>query len=392
MKHQDMKSIVFATKGSLSRVWSLFRNEIEALLKDRQSLLIVFLLPIVVMIPFWTPPGQEDKGLANQISLSQITNPFGVLNLDTTRDWHIANPNSTEVLSVNFTAIFMQYAGYNSTDLESYDQGIKLLQDGVIPGFLVIPDGFEHKVTLHIKASVTMVTDATKIETSATLTAGMEIAIAIFKVTHGLIRDQIFPISFQTYQAHSSLFEAGPFIFSILIFGSGLLLASQCIVGDEPLRRTLLTPAGKLEVIFAKTMAYSAIHAVQIQLLMVLAMFFFNLPIYGNFYVPFTMLFLVALDGVMIGMFISVLAKTRLQANQSFLLVFVIFLLSLLFIASPMINNWMPMYQGMNGFDSYAYKGFDFSMKPWPLFAMLTETLGFLGLTIIMFHFKKTVE
>ncbi|HME54854.1 MAG TPA: ABC transporter permease [Candidatus Lokiarchaeia archaeon] len=391
MKHLDLKSIAFASKGSLSRIWSLFRNEIESLLRDRQSLLIVFLLPIVVMIPFWTPPGQESSGLGNNISIGEVTNPFGVLNQDTTRDWRIAH-NTTIALGENLTATFMQYAGYNSTNLTDYDQGIKELQDGIIPGFLVIPDGFEHNVTYGLKASVTVVTDATNTETSATITANMEIAIAIFKVTHGLIHDQIFPLSFEKYASRSTLFTAGPFIFSIMIFGSGLLLASQCIVGDEPLRRTLLTPAGKLEVIFAKTLAYSAIHAVQIQLLMFIAMFFFNLPIYGSFYVPFIMLFLVALTGVMMGMFVSVLSKTRLQANQMFLLIFVLVLLALIFITQPAINDWMPMYQGMNGFNSYAYKGFDFSMKPWPAIALSIESALFLGLTIVAFHFKKTVE
>lgn len=390
MKHLDLKSIAFAAKGSLSRIWSLFRNEIEGLLRDRQSLLIIFLLPIVVMIPFWQPSGSTSSS-SMKISLGQVTNPFGILNQDTTRDWGAAH-NTTEVLSVNLTATFMQYAGYNSTILTDYDQGLKELQDGIIPGFLVIPDGFEHNITVGLKASVTLVTDATNTETSATIEANLEIAIAVFKVTHGLIHDQIFPISYQKYAAQSSLFNAGPFIFSILIFGSGLLLASQCIVGDEPLRRTLLTPAGKLEVIFAKTLAYSAVHAVQIQLLMFIAMFFFQLPVYGSFYVPFIILFLVALTGVMMGMFISVIAKTRLQANQMFLLVFVLFILALLFIAQPAINNWMPMYQGMNGFDSYAYKGFSFSMKPWPVFALFTESALFLGLTIITFHFKKTVE
>ncbi|NMC08399.1 MAG: hypothetical protein GYA24_24540 [Candidatus Lokiarchaeota archaeon] len=52
MKHKDMKAILLATRNSLSRIWALLRNEIESLLKDKQSLLIIFLLPLAVMLPF----------------------------------------------------------------------------------------------------------------------------------------------------------------------------------------------------------------------------------------------------------------------------------------------------------------------------------------------------
>nr|MDO8109529.1 ABC transporter permease [Candidatus Sigynarchaeota archaeon] len=332
------------------------------------------------------PPGKMGTG-GFSISFRADENLFGVLDLDTTTDW------PGEDLSSNFTSIFSQYSGYSLFNLTDYNQGIRLLKEGYIYGFLVIPDKFEYNLTQRLTAELAIVDDATDAETAATLTAALEITIAIFKVVHGMIRDEIFPLVYGEFaQENSPLFKAGPLIFAILIFGSGILLASQCIVGDEPLRRTLLTPAAKLEVILAKTIAYSSIHAVQVQLLMFIAMIFFRLPVFGGFHVSFILLFMVAFCGIMIGMFISVISKTRLQANQMFLLVFILFLLSLIFVTEPAINAWMPMYNGVDGFTSYAFKGFDFSMQPWPIISLSIMSGIFLTLTIVCFHFKKTVE
>ncbi len=434
MKHPTTKSSALALRNSLSRIWALLRNEIESLLKDKQSLMIIFLLPLAVMIPFkFVNLGGSDMSSISPFQTGSVTR-FGVLDFDTTDDWPGTPPIAGAVeedLSVNFSRMFHFIMAYGSGALGAVDnstllleeignwfknypngtffgmastnvelvnladrnQGLDMLASGQIIGFLIIPYGFERNITSHVAAEITLVDDATETGTAAMLVANLEITIAAFKLVHNLLRDEIFPSPHDVgKQANSPLFEAGPLIFSILIFGSGILLASQCIVGDEPLRRTLLTPAGKLEVILAKTGAYSAIHAVQVQLLLLVAMFAFELPVLGNFGVSFLILFMDAFCGVMIGMFLSVISKTRLQANQFFLLVFIIFLLSLIFVTTEGINMWMPMYMGVDGFTTYAYKGFGFDLQPWPIMSLCIVSGIFLVLTIVAFYFKKTVE
>lgn len=434
MKHPSRKSPALALRNSLSRIWALLRNEIESLLKDKQSLAIIFLLPIAVMIPFkFTDLGGSDMTSINVFQDGGVTR-FGVLDFDTTDDWPGTPPIAGAVeedLSVNFSRMFhfinaygsgalgavdnmtllmgeitrwfedypdgtffnQTGAGFELVQLADRNEGLDLLASGGIIGFLIIPYGFEYNITNHIPAEVTLVDDATETGTAAMLVANLELAIAAFKLVHNLLRDEIFPLPHDVGRVSDSpLFDGGPFIFALLIFGSGILLASQCIVGDEPLRRTLLTPAGKLEVILAKTGALSAIHAVQVQLLLLVAIFGFDLPVLGNFHVSFLILFMEAFTGVMIGMFISVISKTRLQANQFFLLVFIVFLLALIFITDDGINRWMPMYQGVDGFTTYAYKGFDFALQPWPITSLCILSGIFLLLTVVAFYFKKTVE
>nr|MDO8087641.1 hypothetical protein [Candidatus Sigynarchaeum springense] len=145
-------------------------------------------------------------------------------------------------------------------------------------------------------------------------------------------------------------------------------------------------------VVIAKTIAYSAIHAIQVQALLFVAMIFFYLPVYGEYIITFTVLFAVAFCGAMIGMLISTVSKTRLQANQMFLMVFILFLLALIFIPNPQINDWMPMYQGVNGFVSAAFKGFDFSLKSWPIISLSIIAGSCFVLTNVAFYFKKTLE
>jgi ABC-2 type transport system permease protein len=406
-------------KGGLGRIVALFRNEIEFMLKDKQSLLIVFLLPIAVMIPFWTP-GNGSSGSSSSISIGQAdVTYFGVLNLDQSSyaknfslyfalAWDYgtsvtsASGNTTTLLSeinlwikdypngtipgiVPSQIMILETLTDNST-------GVKDLESGAIAGYMVIPYGFGENLTKGGQASVTLVDDGTNIDESALFTANMDISIAFFKVINGMISDEIFPISYKNYHNDSPLFSAGPFIFAILIFGTGLLLSSQCIVGDEPLRRTLLTPAGKLEVLVAKCAAYTSIAAIQVQLQLLVAMIFFRMVIYGNYLWTFGIMMLMAFTGITLGMFVSVVSKTRLQANQLFLMVFILMLLALIFITQPAITNWLPMYQGVDGFNSTAYKGFSFFQHPWPFISLGTESLAFIAITIIGFHFKKTIE
>ncbi|MEX2681119.1 MAG: hypothetical protein Q6373_005935, partial [Candidatus Sigynarchaeota archaeon] len=290
MKHSKKKTHVLALRNSLSRIWALLRNEIESLLKDKQSLLIIFLLPIAVMIPFkFVDLGGKDMGSINVFQGDGVQR-IGVLDFDTTDDWPGMPPIPGAVeedLSVNFsrtlhfimsygsgalsavdnaTEVLQEINGWfanypngtffnqTSTDVELVQlvdrkQGLDLLANGGIIGFLIIPYGFERNITNRVPAQVTLVDDATETGMAATLVANLELAIAAFKLVHNLLRDEIFPIPHVIGKpSDSPLFDGGPLIFALLIFGSGILLASQCIVGDEPLRRTLLTPAGMLEV------------------------------------------------------------------------------------------------------------------------------------------------
>ncbi|MFX0101271.1 MAG: ABC transporter permease [Candidatus Hodarchaeota archaeon] len=395
MKVIDLKVVFFNLRWSLKRMWALLRNEIEFMLKDKQSLLIVFLLPIGILIPFWAPPSDgsaADEGDGGLLSLNDAVQMVGVLDLDTTTSANFSgNLSESFIESMVNTSIIME----NEIDvypLTSLSHGNDLLRNSIIIGYVVIDDLFEENLTERKLTHVTIVSDATDVETAASLTALLETTIIVFKLQYGFMNDEIFPIPESRFAAESPIFEFGPLIFSIMIFGSALLLSTQCIVGDEPLKRTLLTPAAKMEIIIAKTMAYSAIHAVQIQLLLLVAMFVFRLPVYCPFHVAFTVLFLVAFSGVMIGMFVSVLSKTRLQANQMFLLIFIVTLLSLIFISDPAILDWLPMYQGISGFNSAAYKGFDYADKPWPFLSLSIISVIFFVLVIVSFYFKKTLE
>ncbi|MHA1716941.1 MAG: ABC transporter permease [Promethearchaeota archaeon] len=386
MKQRSLKDALYSMKWSFKRIWALFRNEIEALLKDKQSLMIVFLLPLAILIPFYEPPGAESSGNLEDLISFSSDHALGILDLDDSEGW------SGEDLSENFTSIFEVNTSYDVVHLTDANEGKQKLENGEIIAFIEIPYGFEENISLHLTTRITLVIDATDVENAASLTATLEIAIVIFKITHGLLRDEIYPISFQAFRSNSPLFDSGPIIFAIMIFGAALLLTCQSIVGDEPLKRTLLTPAGKLEVIVGKTLAYSAIHAIQVQSMLFVSMTIFRLPVYCPFIVAFLLLFLLAFSGIMIGMFLSMVSKSRLQANQLFLLVFIISLLSLIFISDPVITDWLPVYQGVDGFTTVAFKGFGFKDAPWSFISFGVISVIFLALTIITFYYKKTIE
>jgi ABC-type Na+ efflux pump permease subunit len=147
----------------------------------------------------------------------------------------------------------------------------------------------------------------------------------------------------------------------IVIFSSYLGIAmtsAQSIVGDEPLRRMLLTPTNRLEVITAKVLGYVIIGFLQSLLLVTLWVLAFSLELSTSFFSLVIIMTLSALTGSATGILISAIANTRLQANQMFLFVlFGTLILSGFFIDVGALNDILPMNQGNALLIDTAFKG-----------------------------------
>ncbi|MHA1137221.1 MAG: ABC transporter permease [Candidatus Thorarchaeota archaeon] len=395
------------------RIRNMVAKELRLIIKDKVAIMLIFLLPAVLIGMLWYVTdssgmggldlgggmGDFAGGGGDDNETSTITNTtttttvdlnetetddgiiMGVVDLDTTRTY------SGDDLSENLTAYFEMMVDevvFFNTSADAY----RALYEKTIDVYVVIPDGFEANLTINQPTYIEVHYDGNDFLGSSTFTGIIQGATILFRVSKLWIRSEIFPGMAIEFTPGGGFLEAifGGFI---VIFSSYLGIAmtsAQSIVGDEPLRRMLLTPTNRLEVIVAKVLGYVIIGFLQSLLLVTLWVLAFNLELSTSFFSLVIIMTLSALTGSATGILISAVANTRLQANQMFLFVlFGTLILSGFFIDVGALNDILPMNQGNALLIDTAFKGlsllqvFDriIALCAFTVFAILAATFIF---------------
>lgn len=352
------------------RIRNMVAKELRLIVKDKVALLLIFLLPAALIGMLWWVTDMSDMGSLdlgsggttggdsgdNETSSGGLFGGsdivLGLIDLDTTRVYE------GEDLSTNFTNYLNRSAQlivYNSTEEAFQD-----LYEGLIQGYVIIPDGFEANLTINEPTYVEVHVDGTDFLTEASVQGVIQAATIMFRASKLWIRSEVFPgmvIEFAPQGGYLVSVFGG----FIVIFSSYLGIAmtsAQSIVGDTPLRRMLLTPTSRLEVVVAKVIAYVIIGFFQSLLLIALWVLAFDLNLNTGFLDLVVIMSLSSLTGSSTGILISAVSNTRLQANQMFLFVlFGTLILSGFFIDVGALDQILPMNQGLQLLTNTAFKG-----------------------------------
>jgi ABC-2 type transport system permease protein len=352
------------------RIRNMVMKELRLIIKDKVALLLIFLLPAALIGMLWYVTDSSSMGGldmsgggmgggiggggdADNETASESSVQLGIVDLDTTSGYYGA-----EDLSENLTAFYEQMANvtiYNST-VDAY----RALYEQVIDAYIIIPDGFEANLTENFPTYIEVHFDGSDLLGSASIQGIVQAGTILFRVSKLWIRSEIFPGMVIEFSPEGGFLESvfGAFI---VIFSSYLGIAmtsAQSIVGDTPLRRMLLTPTNRLEVVVAKVIGYVIIGFFQSLLLVTLWVLAFNLTLNTSFISLVIIMSLSSLTGSATGILISAVANTRLQANQMFLFVlFATLILSGFFLDVGILDRILPMNQGMNLLIDTAFKG-----------------------------------
>ena len=394
------------------RIRNMVAKELRLIVKDKVAILLIFLLPAALIGMLWYVTDSSGMG-GMQIggggmtgggggganlttTTTTITNAttipenktttgeglaIGVIDLDTSRTYE------GEDLSENFTAYIAKLVDkviyYNDTE-DAY----RALYEKQINAYVVIPDGFEANLTINEPTYIEIHYDGNDWIDSATIQGTISAATILFRVSKLWIRSEVFPELVIEFTPEGGYLESvfGGFI---VVFSSYLGIAmtsAQSIVGDTPLRRMLLTPTNRLEVIVAKVLGYVIIGFFQSLLLVTLWVLVFSLNLNTSFLALVIIMTMSSLTGSATGILISSIANTRLQANQMFLFVlFGTLILSGFFIKVGALDEILPMNQGLKLLIDTAFKGlsllqvFDRILKliGFSVFAILAATFIF---------------
>jgi len=349
------------------RIRNMVMKELRLIIKDKVALLLIFLLPAALIGMLWFvtnesslggmtmggPPDMGDGGDTGNETISEDAVKIGIVDLDTTSGYY-----GEEDLSENLTAFFETMA--NVTMFNATVDAHRALYDQLIDAYIVIPDGFEYNLTENEPTYIEVHYDGNDLFGSASIQGIVQAGTIIFRASKLWIRSEVFPGVIIEFTPQGGYLESvfGGFI---VIFSSYLGIAmtsAQSIVGDTPLRRMLLTPTSRLEVVVAKVIGYVIIGFFQSLLLVTLWVLAFDLNLNTSFISLVIIMSLSSLTGSATGILISAVAGTRLQANQMFLFVlFGTLILSGFFLDVGILDRILPMNQGLNLLIDTAFKG-----------------------------------
>ncbi|MEM2142609.1 MAG: ABC transporter permease [Candidatus Thorarchaeota archaeon] len=344
------------------RIRNMMMKELRTIAKDKAALFLIFLLPAALIGMLWWVMEQSEMGGisfsrgdgdSGSIQTSAYDLTLGVIDLDTTRTYE------GEDLSENFTA----YLRMMVTELIQYNDTFEAYRDlyaKVIDGYVVIPDGFEANLTINEPTYVDLHMDATNALGQSSVMGVVQTAAVMFRASKLWIRSEIFPTMVIEFTPRGGFVESvfGGFIVIISSYLGIAMTSAQAIVGDIPLRRLLLTPTSRLEVVIAKVLAYVIIGFFQSLLLVTLWLVAFDLDMNTSFLTLVVIMSLTSLTGASTGILISAISSTRLQANQMFLFVmFGTLILSGFFIDVGILDRFLPLNLGLKVLVATAFKG-----------------------------------
>ncbi len=333
----------------------MFIKELRLVQNDKFALLLVFILPTMIMGTMWAVTNQGAIGVSPETGKNEGAIRLGVVDADPTDTF------PGEDLSENFTWYLTNSPDFIVTVFDEEVEALDALYFDRVQAYAVIPYGFEGNITGDIPAFVDIHTSSTDFASQTTVFSIFSGVVQEFRSDHGWVRGEIATDMYAEFQPPGSGgFEAtfGVFMIVFSVFIGVAATAAQAIVGDVPLNRMLLTPASKMEAILSKVSAYFILGMVQSQFLLVLWQVLFNIDVWAQYLTMNIVLGLMSLSGSALGVVISTVVTTRLQANQSFLfLLFGSTIVGTGFMDVGLIDDYFPLNLGRVMMSDTAFKG-----------------------------------
>ena len=287
----------------MSRILAILYKEFLQMRRDRMTLGLIFMLPLVQLLLF---------GYAIQTEVKHI--PTVVFDQS-------LSPESRDLLN-SFSA-----SGYFDITLTagSYSEVNEAIDSGKAKVGIIFPPDFDRDIKRGIPAQVQVIVDA-----SDNMVANQAIAIAN---SIGLIKSQQIlsqrnaiggpPYDIRVRPWYNpdgiTAYYMVPAILGIIVTMTMVIMTSMGIVRERErgtLEQLIVTPVRPYELMIGKILPYIALGYLQITVALLVGVIVFNVPIRGSLLELYllTLFFITASLGL--GILISNIAKTQMQAFQ----------------------------------------------------------------------------
>ena len=153
------------------RLFALIRKELGSLVRDKQALLVVFILPLIVILAIGFPSNGDGNGGTSLL--------IGVIDLDTSE----GDPSLD--LSENWTQALDALDNVEIVNLTSINEAGNLTRLGQINGFVVIPYGFEQNLSEALPTYVDVYYDSVEATMAVLVVETVNAATVKFKFESG---------------------------------------------------------------------------------------------------------------------------------------------------------------------------------------------------------------
>jgi ABC-2 type transport system permease protein len=293
---------------SWRRIRTLIWKEFTQIRRDRSMLPILLIMPVIQLVLFGYVVGSDVRNLN-----------LAVLDQDNTIQSH-------QVVDAFTSSGYFTVSARPATDAQLKD----VMDGGGAVVAITIPKGLSDSIAQKRATQLGIIVDGSDSRTSQ-VAAGYAAGVisnlsAEFYPIPGVqpgaalsagVNTQVRVLYNPTLRAVNTMVPA---LLAFIIMMSTQNLMSQAIVKERErgtLEQLFVTPIGKADYLIGKVLPYAAIGVFQVALTFVVGLLWFQVPFNGSLLVIGTGLMLFMLSALGLGMIISLMSRTRQQAQQT---------------------------------------------------------------------------
>ncbi|NAW85876.1 ABC transporter permease [Photobacterium halotolerans] len=371
-----------AVSSSLIRMKAILMKEFRQLSRDRITFGMVVMIPLIQLLLFGFAINTDVRNIPVAI-VDQSQSQYGRIITEAVK--------ATQVVTVVAT-----YA--------TPREGEQAITAGTVRGVLVLPRDLDQRLAQHRKAGQWLVDGSDTMVSSALLqlqNMPVDNLVSDYKAQQSSVMTPTFEVALYFNPERRTAVNIVPGLLGVILTMTMILFTSAAIVRERErgnLELLITTPVHSLELMLAKIAPYIVIGLIQVVIILGLGHYIFAVPINGPVsQILFgTLLFIAA--SLTLGLVISTIAQTQLQAMQMtvFILLPSILLSGFMFPyeGMPVVAQWiaevLPATHFMRMIRGIVLRGADVAV----LWKDALWLLGFtvLGLLLASWRFKKTLD
>jgi len=293
----------------LKRLWSVIQKEFVQLLRDRRTLLIQLLLPVIQLVLF---------GYAVETQVDHL--PTVVVD------------GSRDAQSWRFVDALVNTSYFDVHDyLTSEREVIRAIDSGQAKAGVIVPADFAAAMERGESAQALVIIDGSdpnvaQSALNAAVTVGQDFSVRVMTEQlnrHGLARNFTPPLDLRTRLLYNPNMESIDFmlpgILGMILQQQALLLTAFAIVREREMgtiEQVLVTPIRPWELTLGKILPYVLLTVVNVGTTLLVGLWWFGVPFRGDVALFWALSFVFLFTSLGLGMLISTVSTSQKQAQQ----------------------------------------------------------------------------
>jgi ABC-2 type transport system permease protein len=373
---------------SWARVFAVFLKELVQMRRDRPTFAIMIMMPVMQLVLFGYAINTDPRHMPAVVEMRED----GPL----TRAFLASLAQSTYVDIVAVT--------------QRAEDGEAMVRSGRATFLISIPEGFERRLVRGERPQILIAADASDpVAAGGAISAIQQIAAQAFapefQGSLAFLAPSPAPYEIVVHRRYNpagvTSFNIVPALLGVILTMTMVMITSIALTRETErgtMENLLATPVRPLEVMIGKTTPYVFVGAIQVAIVLTVAILLFRIPFTGSFLAFLVAVTLFILANLMLGYLISTVARTQMQAMQ---MTFFIFLPSILlsgfmfpFRAMPewaqVIGETLPITHFLRIVREIVLKGAGFSDVVGDLWPLTIILLALASLALL--RFRRTLD